>query len=180
MRRLRRVALVAATFGLAACAAAPPPPPPPPKPVVVAPAPKPDPGAPLQVQLAAKRTGNAVYLDVVGTAQRHPEGRPFEDPASWRITARSGGQVLDRVVNGPVEIERQPLDRESTRFDVVVRFSVAFAIPEDASSVDVQVSAPFAAPYGRTFDGLVAPKATHEGTRRTKRKPVRQGRRAPR
>ncbi len=172
--------VVVAAWCLAACASAPPPPAPPPKPVGAAPAPRPDPGEPMQVQLAAKRTGNAVYLDVVGSAQRHPEGRPFEDPASWKITARSGGRVLDRVVNGPVEIERQPLDRESTRFDVVVRFSVAFAMPEDASSVDVQVTAPFAAPYGRTFDDLVPPKPTNEGARRSKRKPVRQGRRAPR
>lgn len=176
------MAVVSATFGLAACASTPPPPPPP-RPVALAPAPKPDPGDPLEVEVVAKRTGNALYLDLVGRARRHPEGRPFEDPARWRIRARSGDQVLDRVVNGPVEIEREPIDREGDRYNVQVRFSVAFAMPEDASTVEIQVAAPFGVPYGRTFEGLVAPKPTSVNgpSRRSKRKqPQRQGRRAPR
>jgi hypothetical protein len=71
------------------------------------------------------------------------EGAPFEDPTRWVISARDGEQELRRLVNGPIRIERQDVSAGGPeRWDTVVRFSVAYQVPETTAQVLVKVTPP--------------------------------------
>ena len=98
---------------------------------------------PVEVSIEAQKLGQSLRLDIAGVARGHGEGEAVEDPDQWRVSAESGGEALARMVNGPVRVDRQPVgDVYSNRWDVHVRFSVAFAIPENAREVRVRVEPP--------------------------------------
>lgn len=103
----------------------------------------PVPRQPVEVSIQASKLGQSLRLDIAGVARGHGEGEAVEDPTQWRVSAESGGELLARMVNGPVRVDRQPVgDVYGNRWDVRVRFSVAFAIPEDAREVRVRVEPP--------------------------------------
>jgi hypothetical protein len=110
---------------------------------------------PIEVSIQASKLGQSLRLDIAGIARGHGEGEPVEDPERWRVSAESGGEVLARMVNGPVRVDREPVgDAYGDRWDVHIRFSVAFAIPEDAREVRIRVVPPESPPVDLRIDAL--------------------------
>lgn len=98
---------------------------------------------PLEVDVRAKRFGSALRLDITGTGRGRLEGERFEDPEQWSVEVMQNGAALQRAVNGPVKVARNPVGRATgSRWDVVVRFSVNFVMEEDDLPLVVMVEAP--------------------------------------
>ncbi|HET6612624.1 MAG TPA: hypothetical protein VFG83_11570 [Kofleriaceae bacterium] len=98
---------------------------------------------PVEVSVDARRVGASLYVVVTGIGRDHLAGERIEDPGAWQVTASAGGQALEAVVNGSAKIERRPNgDPLSRRWDVVVKFSVGFAMPVQAAEVAIAVAAP--------------------------------------
>lgn len=101
------------------------------------------PRVPIEIDIATARVGESLRLDVKGVARGHGEGEDIEDPTLWTVTASYGDVELDRVVNGPVRVARNPVgDPAGDQWDVIVQFSVSFSCPEEADEVQVSVRAP--------------------------------------
>jgi hypothetical protein len=110
---------------------------------------------PIEIDVAARRAGTALHIDVTGTGRGHAEREAFENPERWVVRVRAGDLDLRRVLNGPARIAREPVGHPRFgQWDVVVRFSLAFALPADATAVRVYVEAPEAAPYETTIKAL--------------------------
>jgi hypothetical protein len=110
---------------------------------------------PVEVSIQASKLGQSLRLDIAGVARGHGEGEAVEDPTRWQVSAESGGAALARMVNGPVRVDRQPVgDTYNNRWDIHVRFSVAFAIPQDAREVRVRVEPPGSEPVDLLIDSL--------------------------
>lgn len=108
---------------------------------------------PVEFDVAGKRVGSAVLLEITGLGRGVSEGQAFEDPTTWQILCSADGRRLQRVVNGSARVERAPVGpAHGNRWDVTVNYSVGFALPADVSSVDVDISAPGA----RAFAGPVS------------------------
>ena len=110
---------------------------------------------PLEVDVQAKRFGAALRLDITGTGRGRLEGERFEDPDAWQVEVVQNGARLQRAVNGPVKVARNPVGRASgARWDVVVRFSVNFVMEEDDLPLVVMVEAPDEEPTKVTISRL--------------------------
>ena len=108
------------------------------------------PTEPVEVELAANRVGAALQVSVRAVGRGAREGAAFEHPDSWRISARQGGRDLERLVNGPVHVERAPAGTE--QWDTVVRFSVAFQVDQGGGPVEVRAAPPRAHEVERSFN----------------------------
>jgi hypothetical protein len=101
------------------------------------------PREPIEVEVASARVGESLRLDIRGVARGHTEGEDLEDPTLWAVSAKVGDTTLDRVVNGPVRVARNPVgDPSGDQWDVIVEFSVSFSCPEEADEIDVSIVAP--------------------------------------
>lgn len=110
---------------------------------------------PLEVDVRAKRFGAALRLDITGTGRGRLEGERFEDPELWAVEVEQNGARLQRAVNGPVRVARNPVGRATgARWDVVVQFSVNFVMEEDDLPLVVMVAAPDEAPARVTIETL--------------------------
>jgi hypothetical protein len=96
------------------------------------------PGADYEVR--AFRHGDAVHLHVIGVRVSARKQTAFDNPRAWRVAALGDGRPLQRAVNGPTSVSRDPIGRRDWR--VTVKFSVAFAMPSTASVVTVRLKAP--------------------------------------
>lgn len=108
------------------------------------------PTEPVKVELAANRVGSALQVSVRAVGRGAREGAAFEDPDHWRISARQGGRDLERLVNGPVHVERAPAGVE--QWDTEVRFSVAFQVDQSGGPVEVRAAPPRAGWVERSFN----------------------------
>jgi len=105
---------------------------------------------PLRIDVSAKPLGASLRLDIACIGRGVQEGEAFEEPERWVVRARANGDELQRLVNGPVRIERSPVGgARGTQWDITMRFSVVFKVPDATSSVDVLVAAPEADPVER-------------------------------
>ncbi len=110
---------------------------------------------PIELEVQGTRVGQSVRLDVTGIGRGHLEGGIFEDPSTWSVRAFADGHPLQHLVNGPVQVARDPAGRaDGDQWDITVRFSMVFAMPEQSREVEVQIAAPNAAPYQTTLTGL--------------------------
>ena len=101
------------------------------------------PRVPIEIDIASARVGGSLRVDIRGVARGHGEGEDIEDPTLWGVSAKVGDVVLNRVVNGPVRVARDPVgDPSGDQWDVIVEFSVGFSCPEGVDAVDVTISAP--------------------------------------
>ena len=109
---------------------------------------------PVEVDVrVSRRFGRLVRLDIKGLARRYKAGQDFEKPKYWVISAMTGQQVLMRTINGPARVVRNPVGGpRSDLWDVEITFWVAFSVPEDASSLVVQVTAPKCDVFETTLD----------------------------
>jgi|GEM_PF-4429138 len=99
-----------------------------------------------RISIETQKTGASVQVDVTGRGLRYRAGEAFERSDRWHVAASADGVPLRRLLNGPARVERRPTDGDDRLWDVTVAFSVAFAVPEGTSSIDVVV----AEPGGRT------------------------------
>jgi hypothetical protein len=98
---------------------------------------------PVQVSVEAQREGGSLHLVLTGVGRGFGEREALEDPRTWRVTVTAGELELARLVNGPVRVSRQPVGRvEAQRWDIEVRFSVSFALPEEIDEVEIWVTPP--------------------------------------
>jgi len=104
---------------------------------------------PVAVDVSASRVGEALRLDIEAIGRGARAGAPFEDPARWTISARQRDQVLQRLVNGPVKVARQPAG--ATQWDTVVRFSVVYRVDGAAGDVRVRIAPPDEPAIERVF-----------------------------
>lgn len=107
----------------------------------------------VEVSVDARRVGTALFVVVTGIGRDHLAGERIEDPEAWQVTARADGATLERVVNGSAKVERHPNgDPHSRRWDVVVEFSMGFAMPAAAEKVAIDVVAPGSPPRSFIVD----------------------------
>lgn len=98
---------------------------------------------PVTIAVKGTRVGNSVLLDITGTGGRRPASHPMERAENWTIRVLAGDVELERKVNGSVKVERYQVGNPAWGlWDIEVRFSAAFAVPEDAEEITVQVRAP--------------------------------------
>ncbi len=98
---------------------------------------------PIQVEVAAQRTGRSLRLEITGIGRGHEEGEPFENPETWAVSASVNGAPLKHILNGPARVDREPVGHAyGSQWNVFVRFSVAFAIDPEATHVDIRVAPP--------------------------------------
>jgi hypothetical protein len=104
---------------------------------------------PLVVEIRATRVGAAMRLDVEAMGRGAREGDPFEDPTNWTMSAQQNDRPLDRLVNGPVHIDRRPAGQE--QWDTLVRFSVVFEVVDDVAPVRARLTPPGSPAVERAF-----------------------------
>lgn len=102
----------------------------------------------VKVDVRATRVGAALRLDIAASGRTPHEGAAFEDPERWSISARQAAAPLTRLVNGSVEVERDPIGSRS--WDTVVRWSVVYQIAGDAD-VRVRLTPPEGPAVERVF-----------------------------
>ncbi len=102
------------------------------------------------MDVSAEPLGASLRLDIACVGRGVQEGEAFEDPERWVVRVRANGNELERLVNGPVRIERNPVGgARGTQWDITMRFSVVFEVPRETSGVEVLVAAPDAEPVKR-------------------------------
>ena len=105
---------------------------------------------PLKIDFAVERLGASLRLDIKCLGRGVDEGEAFEEPKNWTIRAHADGEELERLVNGPVRVGRNPVGgARGTKWDITMQFSVVFKVTETTRAVDVAVTAPDAAPVQR-------------------------------
>jgi hypothetical protein len=120
-----------------------------PRPVRKAGAPDTVPVEPLEVKVTPRRTGGALEIAIVVVGRGHQEGEPFENPDGWELEVHDhNGRALRRLMNGPKKVMREPVGREDgTQWNVTVKHSIFFELPEAVEKVRVVVRVPGAKPY---------------------------------
>ena len=131
---------------------------------------------PVEIDVAAARVGNSVRLDVTGIGRFRRAPAAMEKPENWIVHALAQEQMLPRVVNGSVKVERfQVGDPSADLWDVEVRFSMAYSIPADASEVLVRITAPDTPMFERRLPAPVPPEPE---TKKDAKKPGKKKRRS--
>ena len=103
---------------------------------------------PILVTVNPKRSGGSLEVGIEVVGRGHGEGEAFEDAAGWSIVVHDHrGQELRRIMNGPGHVYRAPVGVEDgSQWDVTVKGTVFFALPNDVERVAVRVAVPQAQP----------------------------------
>lgn len=95
---------------------------------------------PAKVAIEGSRTGQSLYVRVVGTVSDYPASTDFEHADDWQLRASTGGIELARLVMGSSRVVRQ--QKRRGLWDVTITFDTAFRLPTRATSSEVWVAPP--------------------------------------
>ncbi len=106
----------------------------------------------VDIEVGAKRSGHSLVVNVHGIGRGHQSGGPLEDPKAWQVTATHSASPLKQVLAGPAKVSRAPAGAAlGNQWNIEVRFMIAFALPDRAGKVVVQVQAPSGEQYSQTL-----------------------------
>jgi hypothetical protein len=104
----------------------------------------------VHTDVRVTRVGSAVRLDVEAISRNAPQEAAFETPDRWTISARQGSRELQRLVNGPVSVERRERE-QAGQWDTIVRFNLVYQVDEAGPKLALKLEPPGGKAFARAF-----------------------------